>query len=47
MFNNRKERAELLEGLVVTNKDVAIPKFPQVLLGNFIELISQAQKVFK
>ncbi|WCJ24921.1 alpha/beta-Hydrolases superfamily protein [Euphorbia peplus] len=29
MFNNRKERAELLEGLVISNKDPSIPKFPQ------------------
>ncbi|GAV60037.1 Abhydrolase_6 domain-containing protein [Cephalotus follicularis] len=29
MFTNRKERAELLEGLVISNKDCKIPKFPQ------------------
>ncbi|CAA2970985.1 epoxide hydrolase 4-like [Olea europaea subsp. europaea] len=29
MFNNRKEREELLEGLVVSNKDTNIPDFPQ------------------
>ncbi|KAL8551925.1 hypothetical protein ACS0TY_000827 [Phlomoides rotata] len=29
MFNNRKERGELLEGLVVSTKDTNIPKFPQ------------------
>ncbi|KAL2497911.1 alpha/beta-Hydrolases superfamily protein [Abeliophyllum distichum] len=29
MFQNRKERGELLEGLVVSNKDIAIPKFVQ------------------
>ncbi|XP_022894650.1 monoacylglycerol lipase ABHD6-like [Olea europaea var. sylvestris] len=29
MFNNRKEREELLEGLVVSNKDTNIPEFPQ------------------
>ncbi|KAL3813200.1 hypothetical protein ACJIZ3_014468 [Penstemon smallii] len=29
MFNNRKERAELLEGLVVSTKDTKIPNFPQ------------------
>ncbi|PIN07081.1 putative hydrolase/acyltransferase (alpha/beta hydrolase superfamily) [Handroanthus impetiginosus] len=29
MFNNRKERAELLEGLVVSTKDTRIPNFPQ------------------
>ncbi|CAI9777704.1 unnamed protein product [Fraxinus pennsylvanica] len=29
MFNNRKERGELLEGLVVSNKDTNIPDFPQ------------------
>ncbi|XP_022894651.1 uncharacterized protein LOC111409000 [Olea europaea var. sylvestris] len=36
MFNNRKERGELLEGLVVSNKDTNIPHFPQrihLLLG--------------
>ncbi|KAL3525382.1 hypothetical protein ACH5RR_013754 [Cinchona calisaya] len=29
MFNNRKERGELLEALVVSNKDATIPKFSQ------------------
>ncbi|KAK6150893.1 hypothetical protein DH2020_015825 [Rehmannia glutinosa] len=29
MFNNRKERGELLEGLVVSTKDTTIPNFPQ------------------
>ncbi|KAL8044896.1 hypothetical protein ABFX02_08G076300 [Erythranthe guttata] len=29
MFNNRKERGELLEGLVVSTKDTKIPNFPQ------------------
>nr|GEZ29795.1 epoxide hydrolase 4-like [Tanacetum cinerariifolium] len=29
MFNNRKERAELLEGLIVSNKDLTIPHYPQ------------------
>lgn len=29
MFTNRKERIELLEGLIVSNKDITIPKFPQ------------------
>lgn len=29
MFTNRKERAELLEGLVVSNRDANIPNFPQ------------------
>ncbi|KAK2981599.1 hypothetical protein RJ640_011129 [Escallonia rubra] len=29
MFNNRKERGELLEGLIVSNKDTFIPGFPQ------------------
>ncbi|CAH1434961.1 unnamed protein product [Lactuca virosa] len=29
MFNNRKERGELLEGLIVSNKDITIPYFPQ------------------
>ncbi|KAK2657196.1 hypothetical protein Ddye_010248 [Dipteronia dyeriana] len=29
MFTNRKERAELLEGLVINNKDRTIPNFPQ------------------
>ncbi|KAH0940574.1 hypothetical protein HID58_000211 [Brassica napus] len=28
MFNNRKERAELLEAVEVSNKDVTIPHFP-------------------
>lgn len=30
MFTNRKEKAELLEALVVSNKDPTIPNFPQV-----------------
>jgi len=30
MFTNRKERAELLEGLVVSNKDATVPVLPQV-----------------
>ncbi|XP_044480672.1 monoacylglycerol lipase ABHD6-like isoform X1 [Mangifera indica] len=29
MFSNRKERSELLEALVISNKDNSIPKFPQ------------------
>ncbi|KAG8662702.1 hypothetical protein MANES_01G135800v8 [Manihot esculenta] len=29
MFANRKERAELLEGLIISNKDHTIPTFPQ------------------
>ncbi|KAI3665466.1 hypothetical protein L6452_44093 [Arctium lappa] len=29
MFNNRKERGELLEGLLVSNKDGTVPQFPQ------------------
>ncbi|KAL8118035.1 uncharacterized protein LOC141661359 [Apium graveolens] len=29
MFNNRKERAELLEGLIVSNKDTIVPIFQQ------------------
>ncbi|KAG6773925.1 hypothetical protein POTOM_021269 [Populus tomentosa] len=29
MFTNRKERAELLEGLVINNKDPTIPRFVQ------------------
>ncbi|TVU02563.1 hypothetical protein EJB05_51973 [Eragrostis curvula] len=32
MFNNRKERAELLEGLVVSNKDATVPVLPQKIL---------------
>jgi len=31
MFTNRKERGELLEGLVVDNKDIVIHNFPQVV----------------
>ena len=30
MFNNRKERAELLEGLVISNKDAKVPNLEQV-----------------
>ncbi|CAN1225354.1 hypothetical protein LINPERPRIM_LOCUS2481 [Linum perenne] len=29
MFSNRKERGELLEGLVISNQDTTIPKFRQ------------------
>jgi pimeloyl-ACP methyl ester carboxylesterase len=29
MFTNRKERSELLDGLVISNKDINIPNFPQ------------------
>ncbi|XP_059459415.1 uncharacterized protein LOC132188867 [Corylus avellana] len=29
MFTNRKERGELLEGLIVSNKDPTVPNFPQ------------------
>ncbi|XP_076939653.1 uncharacterized protein LOC143608522 [Bidens hawaiensis] len=29
MFNNRKERGELLEGLIVSNKDTIVPEFKQ------------------
>ncbi|KAJ7944281.1 Alpha/beta hydrolase fold [Quillaja saponaria] len=29
MFTNRKERSELLEALVISNKDTTIPNFPQ------------------
>ncbi|XVF59632.1 hypothetical protein PTKIN_Ptkin07bG0291400 [Pterospermum kingtungense] len=29
MFTNRKERAELLEALVISNKEATIPSFPQ------------------
>nr|CAD1834255.1 unnamed protein product [Ananas comosus var. bracteatus] len=31
MFSNRKERAELLEGLVIRNKDAKVPALTQVL----------------
>ncbi|GMH06320.1 hypothetical protein Nepgr_008160 [Nepenthes gracilis] len=29
MFTNRKERSELLEALVISNKNLTIPRFPQ------------------
>ncbi|NP_001149890.1 uncharacterized protein LOC100283518 [Zea mays] len=32
MFTNRKERGELLEGLVVSNKDATVPVLPQKIL---------------
>ena len=35
MFTNRKERAELLEGLVVSNKDATVPVLPQVRTVSF------------
>jgi hypothetical protein len=31
MFSNRKERGELLEGLIVSNKDPTVPNFSQVI----------------
>ncbi|XP_019705986.1 uncharacterized protein [Elaeis guineensis] len=33
MFNNRKERKELLEGLVISNKDAKVPVLPQATGG--------------
>lgn len=36
MFTNRKERAELLEGLVVSNKDATVPVLPQVRLATVL-----------
>nr|CAD1834254.1 unnamed protein product [Ananas comosus var. bracteatus] len=32
MFSNRKERAELLEGLVISNKDAVVPALTQSIL---------------
>ncbi|KAJ0985868.1 hypothetical protein J5N97_004224 [Dioscorea zingiberensis] len=32
MFGNRKESAELLDGLVISNKDAQVPLFPQRIL---------------
>ncbi|XP_058092091.1 uncharacterized protein LOC131237976 [Magnolia sinica] len=32
MFTNRKERGELLDGLVISNKDATIPNFSQTIL---------------
>jgi hypothetical protein len=32
MFTNRKERKELLEGLVISNIDAKIPAFKQVYI---------------
>ncbi|XP_039115598.1 epoxide hydrolase 3-like isoform X1 [Dioscorea cayenensis subsp. rotundata] len=32
MFGNRKERAELLEGLVMSNKDAVVPVLPQRIM---------------
>ncbi|KAJ3670055.1 hypothetical protein LUZ60_010379 [Juncus effusus] len=32
MFDHRKERAELLEGLVISNKDATVPALPQRIL---------------
>jgi hypothetical protein len=32
MFKNRKERGELLDGLVISNKDINIPNFSQVII---------------
>lgn len=31
MFSNRKEKKELLEGLVIGDEDAKIPSLPQVL----------------
>jgi hypothetical protein len=36
MFKNRKERKELLEGLVISNMDAKIPVFKQVYISKFL-----------
>jgi len=35
MFSNREERSELLDALVISYKDINIPKFSQVNFHNF------------
>lgn len=49
MFSNRKERSELLEALVISNKDNSIPKFPQVTkLNKYLSLLSHfSHKMFQ
>lgn len=44
MITNRKERAELLEALVISNKDVTIPRFQQVFLSKILKKISFTRK---
>lgn len=34
MFNNRKDRAELLQGLIISNKDTTVPKFTQANIAH-------------
>lgn len=38
MFNNRKERGELLETLLICNKDATVPHFPQVYYSFYYSL---------
>ncbi|XP_041009331.1 epoxide hydrolase 3-like [Juglans microcarpa x Juglans regia] len=45
MFNNRKERGELLEALLICNKDATVPHFPQMihlLWGEFDRIFDMA-----
>jgi hypothetical protein len=37
MFNNRKERMELLQGLITSNMDAKIPTFQQVQKITFVK----------
>ena len=48
MYNNRKERGELLEAFVISNKDFTVPNFPQVIriplyLAKFIYVLTFCQ----
>lgn len=57
MFTNRKERGELLEGLVISNKEVDIPNFSQVIISyhicmgenqpNNIQKVTKSRYIFK
>ena len=48
MYTNRKERGELLEAFVISNKDFTVPNFPQVIriplyLARFIYVLTFCQ----
>lgn len=38
MFDNRKEKEELLEALVISDKDFIIPRYPQVNLNFEVDI---------
>ncbi|XP_065010664.1 uncharacterized protein LOC135640290 isoform X2 [Musa acuminata AAA Group] len=46
MFSNRKERAELLEGLVISNKDAKVPSLDQVCVQRILLLWGENDNIF-